>query len=159
MNTLNVVGLKNSGSFNENKTLTEGTKLNRGTSERWTTNETTYTLYGKVGELTENALYTHEYLVIPQKQRNTKATVNKGTAPEGDAYIYLEYKVGGEVYKTYYGLAQVFGITQNDYLAFNEGWQNTLTITISPDVIEFTGDVAAWDSHTDGSTNKDTSID
>lgn len=154
LSALNVVGLRYSGDFNENAAITPGT-LATGTSLRWNTDtpadKNTYVLAGKIGNdglsLTNTAVYTHEYLVMPQTQTNSEATVNKGTAPTTDAYIYIEYTLGGETFKTYYGLAQAFGIAEDASLAFNEGWQNTLTLTISPDAIVFTADAAAWDDN------------
>lgn len=152
VNKLDVVRLNNVGAFDESKV--SNTDLINGTTGRWTVDaEKKYTLVAQLGgaELAlvkdASAIYTHEYLVIPQKQKNSEATVNSGVAPTNDAYIYIEYTVGGELYKTHFGLAQVFGVAENGELAFNEGWQNTLTITISPDAIEFTGDVAAWDEY------------
>ena len=155
---LEVHRLKNKGSFNENASLSNGEGntpdvLASGTIKRWGTTSSVeiatgvaYTLKGNLGTglaLTKDAtaVYTHEYLIMPQVQTKTENCVGTGSAPSTDAYIYLEYTVNGETYKTYYGLAQAFGVTS---LAFNEGWQNTLTLTISPATIEFTADAAAW---------------
>ena len=157
---LEVHRLKNKGSFDENASLSNGEGntpdvLASGTIKRWGTTssvnidtDVAYKLVGNLGTgpglaLTKNAtaVYTHEYLIMPQVQTKTENCVGTGSAPSTDAYIYLEYTVNGETYKTYYGLAQAFGVTS---LAFNEGWQNTLTLTISPATIEFTADAAAW---------------
>lgn len=148
LKALDVYGLKNKGTFNENATL-DSDELVDGTYKRWgtATLDGTYTLKGALGSglaLTSTAVYTHEYLIMPQVQTNTKGCEGEGTAPADDAYIYLEYTVDGETFKTYYGLAQAFKIAKNSSLAFNEGWQNTLTLTISPDAIVFTADAAAW---------------
>ena len=43
----------------------------------------------------------------------------------------------------YYNLANAFGYNTGN-LSFNEGWQNTLNITIKPATIVFSADVAAW---------------
>jgi hypothetical protein len=42
-------------------------------------------------------------------------------------------------------LAKAFGLSGD--LAFNEGWQNNLTITITPTEIKFDGKVAVWDNN------------
>lgn len=51
-----------------------------------------------------------------------------------------------EQFTAYYNLATVFN--QATSLAFNEGWQNTLNITINPDKIEFCANVATWSTNT-----------
>ena len=48
-----------------------------------------------------------------------------------------------EEFTVYYNLANAFGLTTGN-LAFNEGWQNTLNITIKPDVINFCAKVSEW---------------
>lgn len=151
---LNVVGLKCKGSFEEKNVA----GLENGTTNRWTPEDDTYTLSAAGSQMNikkgEKAKYTHQYLVLPQLVKNELATQNSGTAP-AETYIYLKYTVNGEVFETYYGLAQAFGIAKTKDLAFNEGWQNTLTITIAPEAIEFTANVATWA----GGTSKDNTID
>lgn len=56
-----------------------------------------------------------------------------------------------EEFTAYFNLAAAFkmdGTNENNVdktkLAFNEGWQNTLHITLSPDAIEFCAQVAEW---------------
>ena len=176
--TLDVCGLNNKGSFDENASLSNGEGktpdvLASGTIKRWGTTSSVeiatgvaYTLKGNLGTdglaLTKNAsaVYTHEYLIMPQVQTNLEGCNGKGTAPLTDAYIYLEYTVDGELFKTYYGLAHAFGIATNSSLAFNEGWQNTLNITISPVAITFTADAAVWaDQENDDDDDNDESQD
>lgn len=48
-----------------------------------------------------------------------------------------------EEFTAYYNLANAFGLTSGD-LPFNEGWQNTLHITLNPDLIEFCAKVSEW---------------
>lgn len=140
---LNVCGLKNKGTFNEATAAVPA-----GTTDRWAnlTEYGTYTLAAKLPstQLTSTPVLTHKYLIIPQAQKNVSASANVATAPSGEAYIQIQYTVDGEPYETYYSLAQAFGIAQNSYLNFKEGWQNTLTIDIDPNVISFTGKVATW---------------
>lgn len=82
-------------------------------------------------------------------------------------YLVITYtiqdKTGSEPYPAaeeftaYFNLASAFGMDGVDHtndtptagvdqtkLAFNEGWQNTLHITLSPDAIEFCAQVAEW---------------
>lgn len=51
-----------------------------------------------------------------------------------------------ETFVVYYNLANAFALNEGN-LAFYEGWQNTLNITIKPDVIEFCADVAEWSTY------------
>ena len=82
-------------------------------------------------------------------------------------YFMIKYTITGgsgateytETFTSYYNLVAAFKNFDNDghqsdgttaipdadkTLAFNEGWQNTLNITIKPKAIEFTADVAEW---------------
>lgn len=51
-----------------------------------------------------------------------------------------------ETFVVYYNLANAFALNEGN-LAFYEGWQNTLNITIKPDVIQFCADVAEWSTY------------
>lgn len=154
---LDVVGLKATGQFNENATLPTGTTLVGGTSARWTASGS-YNLEASLPSsvLSTATTYTHEYLIIPQLVQNVTNTKNEGTAPTGDVYLHIQYTVNGEPYETYYSLAAAFGISKDGNLAFNEGWQNTLTIDIAPNDITFSGMVASW---ANGTTKDNTTIE
>lgn len=56
-----------------------------------------------------------------------------------------------EQFTAYFNLATAFKGTaeQASTLSFYEGWQNTLNITISPDVIEFSADIYQWPTKTE----------
>lgn len=143
---LDVVGLVKAGDFNENASLTPDV-LADGTTKRWNADGAKYTLSGAgLAALTKDvaAVYTHEYLIIPQLALRQNSCNGLGAAPANDAYVQIEYTLNGEPYKVFYGLAEVFGKNIGESLAFNEGWQITLTISIEPDAISFTGDVAIW---------------
>ena len=152
LTALNVCGLQNTGTFNEANAVAQA----GGTTARWTNLSVTntYTLAGNIPteKLTNTAVLTHKYLIIPQAQQNVSASANVATAPTNEAYIQIKYTVGNEPYESYYSLAHAFNIGKEGYLNFNEGWQNTLTINILPDVIEFTGTVATWGTESNGST-------
>lgn len=51
-----------------------------------------------------------------------------------------------ETFVVYYNLANAFGLNSGN-LSFNEGWQNTLNITIKPAAIVFSANVAAWSTN------------
>ena len=100
-------------------------------------------------------------LVVPQGVAYQTINMNgTGVSDSSAPYLCVEYgiengtkEVGGETVKTfekfkkYYNLAQIFGVTGVDSdteLAFNEGWENTLTLTIGPKSIDFKATVATW---------------
>ncbi len=56
-----------------------------------------------------------------------------------------------EQFVAYFNLANAFGL-QSGTLPFNEGWQNTLNITIKPEAIEFCAKVAEWSTYERGIT-------
>ena len=160
LTSVTVSGLKVKGTFNESSAADKS-----GTTNRWEpafdpfvtldykyTNETGY------GLNTENN-YVLQSLVIPQTVKYQALStdgkeLNTGT-PE--VYIKISYTINGEIFNAYYNLAAAFGAkTANETIAFNEGWQNTLTITISPDVITFTADAAEW---ADGTPNGSATIE
>lgn len=145
---LNVCGLKNKGDFNEATAAVAA-----GTTSRWTNLDGTYTLSAELptGKLTSTAVTTHKYLIIPQAQKNVSGSNNVASAPSNEAYIQIQYTVDREPYETYYSLAHAFDISSGSDLKFNEGWQNTLTIDIVPNVIRFTGTVATWGNEVEDS--------
>lgn len=54
-----------------------------------------------------------------------------------------------DTYNYSYNLADMFnGTNSNDDIAFNEGWMNTLKITIEPVAINFAADVYEWQTET-----------
>lgn len=65
----------------------------------------------------------------------------------GDVYTACEATAKADGSSTYY---------KPNTLAFNEGWMNTLNVTIDPTAIKFTGKVAKWDESANG--NKDLDV-
>lgn len=65
--------------------------------------------------------------------------------------INESYLKPAETFVAYFNLANAFGL-QSGNLAFNEGWQNTLNITIKPATIEFCAKVAEWSTYERGVT-------
>ena len=157
------VNLKNKGSFNENGAVATapytGTALSEGTTARWTalSTEGTYNLPGasiSTTNLTTSALYIAQYLIIPQSITNEVLDRANGLRDSddngvGDAaasypYFVISYTVNDEPFTAYYNLANAFGKTGTQTLAFNEGWQNTLNIKIDADIITFDPQVYQW---------------
>lgn len=158
VNNITIGHMKNAGTFNENQTLTAGTTLASGTNERWTaTGDNNYS-YNIGYDVTDDANYVIEALMIPQTAALEEITLD-GTkvigGTEESPYLYINYtiwnfnKSKGETFEVYYNLATIFKITGTGVLAFNEGWQNTLNITMDPKVITFDANVAPWDDNED----------
>ena len=106
-----------------------------------------------------DAIIAIEALVMPQTAGTETIDINTTTfTGKVEPYLYIEYKINSEEYKRAYNLAEAFkgSATTATPVAFNEGWQNTLNLTIGGDKITFTGNVALW---ADGATNSgDTTI-
>jgi hypothetical protein len=150
-----------SGTFDETTGSVNANDLQAGTTSRWTKSGTTEEYkYVLDYTATTDPIYVVEALIIPQEIK--KDTINlDGTFPTGAdvnaPYIKIAYSIysynakdgskstNKEHYTAYYNLAKIFGIATNgDKLAFCEGWQNTLNITISPALIKFDAKVAPW---------------
>lgn len=133
-----VSGLRNTGSFSEETAAVAG-----GTTTRWTTFEYEYDLTGNaLNPVTTSPLYVLQSLVIPQIAEYQDVD-RDGSDDETAPYIYLEYTINGEPYNATYNLSNAFNSAAG--IAFNEGWQNTLNITINADKIEFEAVVFNWE--------------
>lgn len=163
---LKVYNLKNKGSFDESKAPeSKVPKLSAGTVARWADTSSpsvdgTYTPFAialtassKEDGVTTTAQYVLETLIIPQNityqeiDINGKNSVGGSTdlGTDDQAYIYIKYAIDDEEFFGYYNLAKTFKATASSTtVPFNEGWQNTLTITIQPALIEFDADVYDW---------------
>lgn len=167
---LKVDKMKSTGSFDESKTPTSGS-LNEGTTVRWDSPSDELCYKGAVEALNGTKVNTSETfflqsLVIPQNVNyedvQLDGTVTGASTRPEQAYLYIKYKIQanandteGETFVRHINLAQAFG-SSNEAIAFNEGWQNTLHITIDADVISFTADVYQWDDNKTYELNSDT---
>lgn len=144
MTELVVDKLKSKASFSE---ATPAHATSPGTKDRWSGWDVDYSITGLTGNITTNTdAYFIQSLVIPQEISTEDIDIN-GTGTINHAYFRIAYTIGGEPYYGYYNLAKAMGESK---FTFGEGWQNTLTITIHPDNIQFSGKVAEWDEVTDG---------
>ena len=158
VNNITVGHMNNSGTFNESSA--SGTTLSNGTSTRWTaTGDNDYS-YDLNYDVDQDAKYVIETLIIPQTA-GCETIALDGTQVVGDletkpflkvAYsIYNNNKSAHEDFVQYFNLATLFEKSGAQVLGFNEGWQNTLNITIQPGVISFDAKVAPWDDNDTGS--------
>ena len=99
-----------------------------------------------------NNHYVLEQLIIPQ-------TINASTgeAPALSEYpeacIYVEYKIGEEMFKSYSPLANIF--SKDATYNFEGGKQYTLNITVGPAPIEFEAEVTSWKEGTEAEHKMD----
>ena len=130
-----------------------------GSLARWTTkgNNGEYKATNTTGALVQEGVERHviQTLVIPQAVTSEKIALNgAGVTDANHPYLYVKYGVANgkdnegnptfEIFEKYYNLAQIFGVTEGKTLPFNEGWENTLTLTIGPATIDFKANVATW---------------
>jgi len=166
---LQVFNLKNKGSFNESlASTTSSPTLASGTIKRWeATGSPSAVQVGTAGNLkdytptaitlastssttgvTQTAQYVLETLIIPQDITFETIDID-GSGTHNQAYIRIDYTIDGQDYYGFYNLAKCFNATAtsgSNTVAFCEGWQNNLTITINPNAIQFTGEVFGWDT-------------
>lgn len=146
--------MNNSGTFDES--AASGTTLSTGTTTRWTASGDEDFSYDINYDVTQDANYVIETLVMPQQTgietialAGDEVTANSET----EAYIVITYTISNnagtasEEFVAYYNLAKAFGKTGTATLDFNEGWVNTLNLTIEPALIVFDADVAPWDEN------------
>ena len=145
--SLTVYGLNNKGSFDENLAVADG----NAKIDRWKDQSVngTYVLEAAVPTTPiTTAVYTHEYLIIPQAVAAKTIDVNGTTADMSDSpYFKIVYTIAGEEYVAYYNLAAAFSAATS--FNFGEGWQNTLTVTINPNAIVFDATASEWSTALD----------
>ena len=168
LNELKVCNMQSTGSFDESATINTGT-LAGGTTDRWNTTSSpvfdyTYTTASTVNTTEES--FVLQSLVIPQTVSYENVTLD-GKSNGNDLtttnapYICIKYNIKaatnddtGENFVRYINLAKAFGKSaENESVAFNEGWQNTLHITIDADVISFKPEVYKWDTKHENNYN------
>ena len=177
LKSLTLYNVKNVGTFDENETLTTGTTLAGGTHERWTLKDsetdndqvldfTTYSgmtnkelkyIYTGTETTPDGATKTAEYmlqsLIMPQTAGFEIVKLDGTSTNLQEPYFTIVYTVtdngNTEEFSATYNLVNAFGVTTVNTLAFNEGWQNTLNITLKPGAISFSAKVATWDDTTE----------
>ncbi len=146
--SLEVYNLNNHGNFNESTVENTST----GTNARWTTSKTTSISYRYTGNevVSETAQYAIQALVLPQdaEAEYVKLDGQNITLGSSKPFIKLVYTITSgsniETFAVYYNLSKAFNDGASK-VAFYEGWQNSLNITIKPTAITFDANVATWD--------------
>ncbi len=162
LNSLTVNKLVANGKFNESAV---SENLASGTNNRWTHDNPSYVSYvanplvkendaAQGGQDNSNLVesaekYVLQSLVMPQEV-TYESVKRDGSDNESEPYLQLVYTIVNdsyeETFKAFFNLAAAFGAdaTNNTTIAFNEGWQNTLHITIDATQITFDPDVYRW---------------
>ncbi len=156
------VKLKSSKVFNlvDGGDFSEATAaVQAGSIARWSANNVTSDNskagYGYTTEtvVTSAFNYVYQALFIPQQIDYVANTPLNGTGLDGDSkpYLNIQYELWNaagtqkiDSYSYFYNLADMFNAATTDDVAFNEGWMNTLKITIEPVAINFAADVYEW---------------
>ena len=156
---VSVKNIQKEGRFNEAAAAANPA----GSYARWTTTgaDGIYQAKNDDGALVQEGVERHviQTLVIPQAVSSEGIALNGSDITiNSEPYLYVRYGVangkddGGnttfEIFEKYYNLAQIFGVTVGSTLSFNEGWENTLTLTIGPATIDFKASVATWATYT-----------
>ena len=156
---VSVENIQKEGSFNEAAAAADPA----GSYARWTTKgaDGIYQAKNDDGALVQEGVERHviQTLVIPQAVTSSAIALNGSDVTiDSEPYLYVKYGVANgidgegkttyEIFEKYYNLAQIFGVTTGSTLSFNEGWENTLTLTIGPATIDFKASVATWATHT-----------
>lgn len=155
---VSVKNIQKAGSFDEHLAAANPA----GSYARWTTegNNGEYKATNNDGALVQEGVERHviQTLVIPQAVTSENIALNgSDVTTDSEPYLYVKYGVANatdvngnatsfEIFEKYYNLAQIFGVTTGSTLPFNEGWENTLTLTIGPATIDFKASVATWAS-------------
>ncbi len=149
---LKVYNMLNKGSFNEKPANLTAEQLAGGTIARWATPTSdgntytptaiTLTATSASDGVTTSPQYVLETLIIPQNIA-FESIDESGTGDHNQAYLRIKYSIDEEEFYGYYNLAKAFG-SSSAAIAFNEGWQNNLTIIINPATIEFDAKVFNW---------------
>lgn len=155
LKSLTVNGMNNKGSFDESL----DSASTDGSTARWTALavDGTYAITAVKGEgnaevvVNEDKQFIYQGLVIPQTAAYESIKLD-GTSDETAPYLNIQYSITtGEGtsaktqdYSYFYNLADLFNGDGSSNLAFNEGWQNNLYITIGAAAINFDAQVYEW---------------
>ena len=151
VNEVKVFNLKMKGNFTEKTTGLADNELKNGTTKRWSnTSEPTsgvgYSYESGTQDFTTEK-FVYRALVIPQEVEYEVLPLSGPTnQTNAKPYLMVKYTMkysesSSETFISYYNLAAAFGKTSGQSLPFNEGWMNTLHITLGPETIEFSGQV------------------
>lgn len=141
--TITEIGVHNLGNkgYYDNKAtegVVSGWKLTTADADYVPAVTTDYPINGSDSK---SGYYVLEQLILPQTIQKA-ATTEPSLTELTEACLYVEYTIGGEVFKSFSPLANIFAST--DTYNLEGGKQYTVTVIVGPLPIEFTVDVAKW---------------
>lgn len=164
LKSIKVFNLVDGGDFSEATAADQS-----GSIARWSANNTvsdnSKSGYGYNTEtvVTTSFNYVYQSLFIPQEVAYTANVPLNGTGLSGNSapYLNIQYDIYDQAgttkidsYSYTYNLADMFNGADGDgAVKFNEGWMNTLKITIQPVAINFAADIYEWKPTTDTAVN------
>lgn len=163
LKSLTVNGMNNKGSFDESLAAAS----TAGSTARWNNLavDGTYAITAVKDAsnndvvVNEDKQFVYQGLVIPQVAEAATIALNGTDAvTSAKPYLNIQYSITtgeGATAKTqdysyFYNLADLFNAETDANLAFNEGWQNNLYITIGAAAINFDAQVYEWATQTPG---------
>ena len=161
LKSLTVNGMNNKGSFDESLAAAS----TAGSTARWNNLavDGTYAITAVKDAsnndvvVNANKQFVYQGLVIPQTAAYESINLD-GTSGETAPYLNIQYSITtgegatakSQDYSYFYNLADLFNAETDANLAFNEGWQNNLYITIGAAAINFDAQVYEWATQTPG---------
>ena len=155
LKSLTVNGMNNKGSFDESLAAAS----TAGSTARWNNLavDGTYAITAVKDAsnndvvVNANKQFVYQGLVIPQTAAYESINLD-GTSGETAPYLNIQYSITtgegatakSQDYSYFYNLADLFNAETDANLAFNEGWQNNLYITIGAAAINFDAQVYEW---------------
>ncbi len=152
VNEVKIYNLKMTGTFTENAADVTEAILKAGTTKRWSNLSNSSSDLGYTNKTGDPSFtdehYVYRALVIPQEVEYEDLPLSGPTnQTNAKPYLMVKYTMDygnnkTESFTSYYNLAAAFGKNAaGEKLPFNEGWMNTLHITLGPETIEFSGQV------------------
>ena len=148
---LTIAGFEDEAYFEYDTNLTTNGWNTKAGSTYNLADTTDYILKNVPDSITDKTEYSEYYwfqtLIFPQTL--TCDTIGAMTTAPNSKYLYIEYTIGKEPFKTYYDLAYVFGCTQdttnnkNKY-ELKQGSEYTINIKVGPKQIVFDASGSAW---------------
>lgn len=157
---LTIAGLEDEAYFEYNTAMNKNGWNTKAGSTYNLADSASYVLKNVPDSITDKTEYSGYYwfqtLIFPQAL--TCDTIGALTTAPNSKYLFVEYTIGNETFKSYYDLAYVFGCTQeNDKKTYNleQGSEYTINIKVGPEPIVFDAKSSKWadDTEIDHSVN------
>ena len=150
---LTIAGLEDEAYFEYNTAMNKNGWTTKAGSTYTLADSADYILKNVPDSIADKTEYSDYYwfqtLIFPQTL--TCDTIGALTTAPAGKYLYIEYTIGSETFKSYYDLAYVFGCTQEaskKTYELAQGSEYTINIKVGPDPIVFEANASAWANDT-----------